>query len=90
MQKAELYTARYLLPIAAAPIEDGALLVQQGRIAAVGRREELRRLAPQAPCTDFGDAVLLPPFANAHTHLELTHFPLWAQAYGETAPPQIV
>jgi len=84
----ELYTARYLLPITAPPLEDGALLVRQGRIVAVGRRDELIRLAPAAACTDFGDAVLLPPFANAHTHLELTDFPRWAQECGETAVPQ--
>lgn len=81
-----LYLARYLLPISAPPIEDGALLVDNGRIAAVGRRAQL--LAHfSGKVVDFGDAVLLPPLVNAHTHLELTHFPRWAKRAGETGKP---
>lgn len=87
MENARIYTARYLLPISSAPVEDGALLVQAGRIAAVGRRDAVRRLAPHALGTDFGDAILLPPLVNAHTHLELTSYPDWAQAVGETRQP---
>lgn len=83
----QLYSARYLLPVHGAPIEGGAILVRGGRIVAVGERDAVRRGAPTAPCTDFGDAVLLPPFANAHTHLELTHYPRWAADLGEAAPP---
>jgi aminodeoxyfutalosine deaminase len=72
-----LYLARYLLPISAPPIEDGALLLRQGRVVAVGRRADL--LAEFAgEVVDFGDAVLLPPLVNAHAHLELSHFPRWA------------
>lgn len=81
MKKPILYRARYLVPIAAEPLEDGALLVEGGRIAAVGRFAELHRA--DADIVDFGGAILLPPLANAHTHLELTHFPRWAAAGGE-------
>ena len=72
-----LYLARYLLPISAPPIEDGALLLHQGRIAAVGRRTELLP-GFAGKVVDFGDAALLPPLVNAHTHLELSHFPRWS------------
>ncbi|MFA7536990.1 MAG: amidohydrolase family protein [Desulfuromonadales bacterium] len=82
-----IYRARYLLPIAAAPIEDGALLVVAGRIAAVGRKADIAALATDAKTVDFGESLLLPPLVNAHTHLELTHFPQWAQAAG-ASPPQ--
>jgi cytosine/adenosine deaminase-related metal-dependent hydrolase len=85
MKRAILYRARYLLPIAAEPLEDGALLVEGGRIAAAGRFSALRRA--DAGIVDCGDAILLPPLANAHTHLELTDFPRWAAELGETAPP---
>ncbi len=81
-----LYLARYLLPISAPPIEDGALLVDNGRIAAVGRRAQfLAQFSGQV--IDFGDAVLLPTMVNAHTHLELTHFPRWAARSGELEKP---
>ncbi len=78
-----LYLARYLLPIGAPPIEDGAVLVRDGRLAAVGRRRELQD-GWSGPTVDFGDALLLPPLVNAHTHLELTRFPAWAGQTGET------
>ncbi len=86
MNETRLYTARHLLPILAPPVEDGALCVRGGRIVAAGRRDEVRRLSPGAACTDFGEAILLPTMVNAHTHLELTHFPDWAAEGGEEKP----
>jgi cytosine/adenosine deaminase-related metal-dependent hydrolase len=81
----KLFRARYLLPIATGPCEDGALLVEGGRITAVGRFSELRRAA--AVVVDFGDAILLPPLVNAHTHLELTHFPQWEAKEANAGDP---
>lgn len=78
-----LYLARYLLPIGAPPIEDGAVLVRDGRLAAVGRRCDLQD-GWSGAVVDFGDALLLPPLVNAHTHLELTRFPVWAGQGVET------
>lgn len=63
-----------MLPIAAPPLRDAAVLIgSDGRIAAVGPREAV----PCAPGTDvleLGDAILLPGLINVHTHLELTGF----------------
>jgi cytosine/adenosine deaminase-related metal-dependent hydrolase len=87
MDKDRVYTARYILPILTPPIEDGALYVRSGRIVAVGPRDEVLREAPGFPCTDFGDSILLPPLVNAHTHLELTHFPQWLKEAGEAEDP---
>ncbi len=87
MKGATLYCARYLLPIGAPPLEDGALLVDAGRIVAVGGRKALSAAHPAAAIVDFGDAVLLPPMVNAHTHLELTDFDRWARDAGETQAP---
>lgn len=87
----QLYSARFLLPVDQPPIEDGALLVGNGRILAIGTRTKLAAAHPGAAAVDFGDAVILPPMVNAHTHLELTHYPTWAQACGEcTAPASFV
>jgi aminodeoxyfutalosine deaminase len=83
-----IYSARYLLPISSPPLENGALLVQAGRIRAVGPLRELLDLAPAAKRVDFADGILLPPLANAHTHLELTDFPLWAEELGEAGTPE--
>lgn len=82
-----LYTSRFLLPITGPPVEGGALLAAEGRIRAVGSRRTLSAAYPSAAVVDFGDAVMLPPMVNAHTHLELSDFAAWKEAAGEFAPP---
>jgi len=63
--------ARWLVPVASPPVEDGAVLVgADGRIAAAGRNAEVPRPA-DVPSFDLGDAAILPGLVNAHTHLEL-------------------
>ncbi len=83
----KIYKARYLLPIGAPPIDDGALLVKAGRILAVASYRELAAAHPRVAAVDFGDAVILPPMVNAHTHLELTNFSQWAEHAGEREVP---
>jgi len=73
----QLICARYLLPIATPPLEQGALALAQGRVVAVGNQAELLARYTGALQTDFGEALVLPCFVNAHTHLELTDYPLW-------------
>jgi 5-methylthioadenosine/S-adenosylhomocysteine deaminase len=65
------YTARWVLPIATAPIEYGAVLVEHGRIAWVGRADECTA-ADGVVTVALGDSVLMPGLVNAHSHLELT------------------
>ena len=67
-----LYTAQWVLPIASATIEDGAVVVEGALIAGVGTRAELLARFPNADVRDYGAAALLPGFVNCHTHLELT------------------
>lgn len=83
----KLFAARYLLPVGAPLIEGGALLVEGGRILAVGPRHALIAAQPGAEVIDFGEATILPPLVNAHTHLELTDFPQWAELAGEGDEP---
>ena len=71
-----IYAASYLLPISSPPIEGGAVAVENGLIAAVGTLRELRE-SYAAPVTDLPECVIMPGLVNAHTHLELTHFPAW-------------
>lgn len=62
--------ARYVVPVDRPAIEDGAVVIERGRISAVGSAREL----PGRPAADFGDAVVCPGFVNAHTHLDLSMF----------------
>lgn len=83
----KVFRARYLLPVDAPLIEDGALLVENGRILAVDAYRNLAVAHPGVAAVDFGETVILPAMANAHTHLELTDFPQWADAAGEGGEP---
>src|SRR5689334_21988522 len=50
-------------------IKDGAMLVCDGRIEAVGSREEMEeRRTPEYDVLDAGGRVVLPGFVDAHTH----------------------
>ncbi len=80
-----IYTAKYLVSGNAPPVEGGALLVVAGRIAAVGTLKEVTRNNPEAEIVDFHDALLVPLLVNAHTHLELTDFPQWAETVDAAA-----
>src|SRR5678816_4353660 len=67
-----VYAAKHLLPVAAPPIQSGAVAVHEGRIAAVGRRKDVVKAHPGAEVRDLGDAVIIPGLVNAHTHVELS------------------
>lgn len=51
------------------PLYAGALLVRDGRIAAVGSERELSALCPEAGRVDLKGRTLLPAFIDAHSHL---------------------
>ena len=68
----KIYCARWVVPVTAEPLRDGAVAVEGTRIAGVGARAELEERFPSAVAEDFGEAVILPGFVNCHTHLELT------------------
>jgi cytosine/adenosine deaminase-related metal-dependent hydrolase len=63
------YAARWVLPITAPPIDNGAVVEEGGRIVYVGPRTAAPRTGDEV---DLGNAILLPGLVNAHTHLELT------------------
>ena len=49
-------------------IQDGAVLIDGDKIAAVGESEALRRLYPVEPTLDATGCVLMPGFVDPHTH----------------------
>lgn len=58
-------------PVTSTSIDDGAVLVDSGRIAAVGPNSQVP--APrEVQSVEFPDAELMPGLVNCHTHLELT------------------
>ncbi|HZD50793.1 MAG TPA: imidazolonepropionase [Silvibacterium sp.] len=50
-------------------IRDGAMLVRDGRIVAVGTRLEIEPQAEGAEVVDVGGSIVTPGFVDAHTHL---------------------
>jgi 5-methylthioadenosine/S-adenosylhomocysteine deaminase len=69
-----LYRAAWVVPVAAPPLREGALLVdREGRIAVVGPRESIE--APEeAEVVELREAALLPGLVNVHSHPELSVF----------------
>ena len=64
------YHASWILPISEPPIRDGWVVIDRGRIAAIGRR------APSGvgrQDVDLGRVAVMPGLVNAHTHLELSY-----------------
>jgi len=74
-----IHSASQLLTIAGGPqrgqelgnlgiIPGGAVLIQDGEIAAVGSSSEFRSIYPDEPQLDAGGKVVLPGFVDPHTH----------------------
>ncbi len=57
-------SADWVLPVEGAPIRNGAVAFEDGRIVAVGTASEL------GAGTSYADAAILPGLVNAHSHLE--------------------
>ncbi len=60
--------AKFIAPVGSPVIENGAIEFANGRIIAVGQASRFVSRGAMA----YGDAVILPGFVNAHTHLELS------------------
>lgn len=67
-----IYSARWVVPLSAAPLENGAVAVQGQRIAAVGPSSDIVERFPEFNVEQLGEAIILPGLVNTHTHLELT------------------
>jgi 5-methylthioadenosine/S-adenosylhomocysteine deaminase len=72
-------SADWVLPVEGAPIEGGAVVIEDGRIAAVGTSEEL------GEGTRHDDAVIVPGFVNAHSHLEYAVYGGFGDGLGDFA-----
>jgi cytosine/adenosine deaminase-related metal-dependent hydrolase len=55
------------------PLEDGALIVADGLIQAIGRYRDIKKEFGQYHIQDHEGKVLVPALINGHCHLELSH-----------------
>jgi 5-methylthioadenosine/S-adenosylhomocysteine deaminase len=67
-----LYRAKWVVPIAGDPIEDGGVLVRGDRIAAIDKAAALEGSLSHFEVQELGEVALLPGLVNTHSHLELT------------------
>jgi cytosine/adenosine deaminase-related metal-dependent hydrolase len=64
-----IYRAAWIIPVAAPPIRNGWLAVENRRIVAVGGGA----VPSESDTHDLGDVAVMPGVVNAHTHLELSY-----------------
>ncbi len=67
-----ILSAGYVLPISGEAIENGAVAIENDKILAVGDGETIAENFPAAVRENFGAAVIMPGFINAHSHLEIS------------------
>ncbi len=67
-----IYSARWVLPVASAPIENGAVAVEGSRIVGVGQQDAIVDRFLSLASKLAAESVIIPGLVNTHTHLELT------------------
>jgi cytosine/adenosine deaminase-related metal-dependent hydrolase len=72
-------SADWVLPIEGPPLRDGAVAIEDGLIAAVGRRADF------GEGTHYPDSVIVPGFVNAHSHLEYAVYGGFGDGLGDFA-----
>ena len=65
-----LLCAQHVLPVSSAPIENGAVLVKDGKIADIGKADMLRIRYAEEEVRDFGTAAICPGLINLYARLE--------------------
>src|ERR687892_1866099 len=64
-----IFAAGTLMPISSPPLRDGAVLVREGRIEAVGDLTDIGRENPDTEVRFFPNCTIIPGAVNAHAHL---------------------
>jgi len=68
-----LHRAKWVVPVAYPPIEDGAVLVRDDHILTAGPYSQVKAASPSHTAqVDHGSSAIVPGLVNAHTHLELS------------------
>src|SRR3954464_10711596 len=66
--KPQAYTGAHVIPIAGNEFDNGVLIVQNGKIAAVGRAAEVQ-VPPDAERHDLAGKVIMPGMIDTHSHI---------------------
>ncbi len=74
--------SRFVVPVSGPPIHDGAIVVSEGRILALGSWPDIAAGTGPGPMVDLGETIVLPGLVNAHCHLDYTGL------VGMLAPPR--
>jgi cytosine/adenosine deaminase-related metal-dependent hydrolase len=69
LPRSTILAASLVIPVSASPVRDGALLVRDGRIAAVGPLPEIQRGNPDVEVRYFPRHTIIPGAVNTHAHL---------------------
>lgn len=71
MDRADIYRARWVVPMTSATANDGSDVIDGGWLRVRDHHiVEIGHGTPGEPHHDLGDVAILPGLANAHTHLE--------------------
>lgn len=70
-KKVTIYRAKWIVPVATPPIENGCVTVADGKVLAVGNSKDISTPVG-ANIVDIEDGVIIPGLVNAHTHLEFS------------------
>jgi len=66
-----VYKAKWILPANEKTVENGAIVVENGKIKAVLSEQELKNYE-NYEIIDYGNALITPGFVNLHAHLQYT------------------
>src|SRR5690242_15690854 len=69
-----LVAADWVVPVDAPPVADGAVVLEDDAIVAVGPRAALEARHPGAAVEAFPGCVIAPGFVNLHTHVEYSAY----------------
>ncbi|WP_283170132.1 amidohydrolase family protein [Curtanaerobium respiraculi] len=67
-----LLCAEYVLPITSDPIENGAVLVRNGKIADIGSAHQLKARYPHEEVRENDQAAIMPGLVDVHSHVEFS------------------